>query len=119
MKGYDECNTILLPPRKAGDQLPIELSQHFFQQEKAKEESEKKRVETAAKLFDEQLKSSHMDMETSPHSELSHSGAEEETALEEPTKIQQEPTEVTQGNLPLMANINVYYFNRSSSKQIQ
>ena len=36
MKGYDEYNTTLLPPRKAGDQLPAELSEHFYEQEKAK-----------------------------------------------------------------------------------
>ena len=107
MKGYDEYNTILLPPRKAGDQLPAELSEHFFQQEKAKEESEKKRVKAAAKLFDEQLKSSNIDIQTSPHSELSHSGAEEEAAQEDSTKMQQEATEVTQGMLALMTNIRV------------
>ena len=107
MKGYDECNTILLPPRKAGDQIPAELSEHFLQQEKVKEASEKKRVEAAAKLFDEQLKSSHMDVQTSPHSELSHSGAEEETAQEDSAKIQHEATEVTQGMLAWMTNIRV------------
>jgi hypothetical protein len=97
MKGYDECNTILLPPRKAGDQLPGELSEHFYEQEKSKEEDEKKRVEAAAKLFDDQLKSSQMDVGTSPHSELSHSGVDEETAVEDPTKIPQETAEITKG----------------------
>ena len=35
MKGYDEYNTILLPPRKAGDQLRAELSEHFYEQAKS------------------------------------------------------------------------------------
>ncbi len=97
MKGYDEYNTILLPPRKAGDQLPAELSEYFYEKEKTKDENEKKRVEAAAKLFDEELKSSQMDIQTSPHSELSHSGVDEEPAVEDSNKIQQEATEITKG----------------------
>lgn len=97
MKGYDEYNTILLPPRNAGDQLPAELSEHFYEQEKTKEENEKKRVEAVAKLFDDQLKSSQMDVHTSPHSELSQPGLDEETAPEDSTKIPPETTEITKG----------------------
>lgn len=29
MKGYDEYNTILLPPRNPGDRLPNELLDYF------------------------------------------------------------------------------------------
>jgi len=29
MKGYDEYNTILLPPRNPGDRLPTELLDYF------------------------------------------------------------------------------------------
>ena len=29
MKGYDEYNTILLPPRPAGDKLPQELLEYY------------------------------------------------------------------------------------------
>lgn len=89
MKGYDECNTILLPPRKAGDPLPKELTEHFYEQIKQREENEKKRVEAVAKMFDEQLKRSHADNETSPFSEHSPVlGTDEE--LDEATKLQQE-----------------------------
>ena len=31
MKGYDSCNTLLLPPRAAGDRLPEELLQDYAQ----------------------------------------------------------------------------------------
>ena len=97
MKGYDEYNTILLPPRKAGDQLPAELLEYFNEQEKAKEDNEKKRVEAAAKPFDDQLRTSQMEMQTSPPSELSHSALDDETAAEEPTTAPQDTTEITKG----------------------
>jgi hydrocephalus-inducing protein len=29
MKGYDEYNTILLPPRAAGEKLPLELQDYY------------------------------------------------------------------------------------------
>ena len=97
MKGYDEYNTILLPPRKAGDQLPAELLEYFYEQEKAKEDNEKKRVEEAAKPLDDQLRSSQMEMQTSPPFELSHSALDDETAAEEPTTAPQDTTEITKG----------------------
>lgn len=102
MKGYDEYNTILLPPRKAGDHLPRELSEFFYEQEKTKEENEKKRVEAAARLFDEQLKNSQMEMRTSPHSELSQSGLEDEAFAEDPNRAPPETTEVTKGSTNIM-----------------
>lgn len=98
MKGYDEYNTILLPPRKAGDQLPSEISGHYYEQEKMKEQNEKKKAETAAKIFDDQLRNSLVDMETSPHSELSQSALDVNGANEEAVKTVQESNEVFKGN---------------------
>ncbi|KAL3860158.1 hypothetical protein ACJMK2_010318 [Sinanodonta woodiana] len=50
MKGYDEFNTILLPPRGVGDKLPQELLDYYEEQNKRLEETEKARreVEEAA-----------------------------------------------------------------------
>lgn len=78
MKGYDECNTILLPPRTGGDQLPTELTGHYYEQQKIKEENEKKRVEAVAKMFDEQLKRGQTDTAASPVSDHSRGGGDEE-----------------------------------------
>ena len=38
MKGYDEYNTILLPPRNAGDDLPKELNEAYNEMTKKKED---------------------------------------------------------------------------------
>ena len=70
MKGYDEYNTILLPPRTAGDRLPHELTEQYYADLKIKEDNEKMRVETVAKMFDDQLK----DDGTSPVSDHSQPG---------------------------------------------
>ncbi|XP_074644164.1 hydrocephalus-inducing protein homolog [Tubulanus polymorphus] len=45
MKGYDEYNTILLPPRAAGDKLPQELLDFYDEQMKKLEEIENSRRE--------------------------------------------------------------------------
>ena len=45
MKGYDEYNTILLPPRPTGDKLPPELMDYYEEQIRRMEESEKARRE--------------------------------------------------------------------------
>ncbi|XP_071173399.1 hydrocephalus-inducing protein homolog isoform X10 [Mytilus edulis] len=45
MKGYDEYNTILLPPRNSGDRLPHELLDYYDEQMKKLEESERARKE--------------------------------------------------------------------------
>ncbi|KAK6174452.1 hypothetical protein SNE40_017727 [Patella caerulea] len=45
MKGYDEYNTILLPPRPTGEKLPPELLQYYDDQMKRLEEEEKQRQE--------------------------------------------------------------------------
>jgi hydrocephalus-inducing protein len=42
IRGYDEYNTILLPPRPTGDKLPNELYDYFEEQLKKLEEEEKK-----------------------------------------------------------------------------
>lgn len=45
MKGYDEYNTILLPPRGTGEKLPPELMEYYEEQMKKLEESERTRKE--------------------------------------------------------------------------
>ncbi|KAK3085440.1 hypothetical protein FSP39_003318 [Pinctada imbricata] len=45
MKGYDEYNTILLPPRNPGEKLPPELVEFYDEQMKKLEESERARRE--------------------------------------------------------------------------
>ena len=50
MKGYDEYNTILLPPRRPTEKLPAELMEYFEEQTRKLEEAErlKKEAEEAA-----------------------------------------------------------------------
>ena len=48
MKGYDEYNTILLPPRQPGDKLPQEVIDAFNEQQRKKEAEEKEKAEAAA-----------------------------------------------------------------------
>ena len=45
MKGYDEFNTILLPPRQSGEKLPQELLDYYEEQMKKLEEQERQRRE--------------------------------------------------------------------------
>lgn len=47
MPGYDEYNTILLPPRNAGDKLPQEFYDYYDEQLKKLEEDEKKQRQTS------------------------------------------------------------------------
>jgi hydrocephalus-inducing protein len=42
IRGYDEFNTILLPPRQANDKLPLELYEFYDEQLKKLEEEERK-----------------------------------------------------------------------------
>jgi hydrocephalus-inducing protein len=42
VKGYDEYNTVLLPPRAAGEKLPNEFYEYYEEQLKKLEEEEKK-----------------------------------------------------------------------------
>ena len=44
MKGYDEYNTILLPPRQPGDKLPQEITDAYNEQQRKKEAEEKERA---------------------------------------------------------------------------
>ena len=48
MKGYDEYNTILLPPRQPGDKLPQEVVDAYNEQQRKKEAEEKEKAEAAA-----------------------------------------------------------------------
>ena len=48
MKGYDEYNTILLPPRLPGDKLPQEVIDAFNEQQRKKEAEEKEKAAAAA-----------------------------------------------------------------------
>ena len=48
MKGYDEYNTILLPPRQPGDKLPQEVMDAFNEQQRKKEAEEKEKAAAAA-----------------------------------------------------------------------
>ncbi|XP_068693384.1 hydrocephalus-inducing protein homolog [Montipora foliosa] len=48
MKGYDEYNTILLPPRYPGEKLPQEVTDAFNEQQRKKEAEEKEKAEAAA-----------------------------------------------------------------------
>lgn len=48
MKGYDEYNTILLPPRHPGDKLPQEVTDAYNEQERKKVAEEKEKAEAAA-----------------------------------------------------------------------
>ena len=48
MKGYDEYNTILLPPRKPGHKLPQEVTDAYNEQQRKKEAEEKEKAEAAA-----------------------------------------------------------------------
>lgn len=45
MKGYDEYNTILLPPRAHGEKLPPELLEYYDEQLRKMEEAEKAKRE--------------------------------------------------------------------------
>ena len=45
MKGYDEYNTMLLPPRDPGTKLPGELTDYYEEQMKKLEEVERLRRE--------------------------------------------------------------------------
>lgn len=47
VKGYDEYNTLLLPPRGAGERLPIEFYDFYEEQlKKLDEEERKQKLET-------------------------------------------------------------------------
>ena len=48
MKGYDEYNTILLPPRTPGHKLPQEVTDAYNEQQRKKEAEEKEKAEAAA-----------------------------------------------------------------------
>lgn len=48
MKGYDEYNTILLPPRQPGEKLPQEVVDSFSEQQRKKEAEDKEKAEAAA-----------------------------------------------------------------------
>ena len=48
MRGYDEYNTILLPPRKPGDKLPQEVTDAYNEQQRKKEAEEKEKAEAVA-----------------------------------------------------------------------
>lgn len=48
MKGYDEYNTILLPPRQPGEKLPQEVIDAFNEQQRKKEAEDKEKAEAAA-----------------------------------------------------------------------
>lgn len=48
MKGYDEYNTILLPPRQPGEKLPQEVTDAYDEQQRKKEAEEKEKAEAAA-----------------------------------------------------------------------
>lgn len=39
LKGYDSCNTLLLPPRHPGEKLPPELYEYFKEMKKSKEDN--------------------------------------------------------------------------------
>lgn len=47
MKGYDEYNTILLPPRQPGGKLPQEVIDAFNEQQRKKEAEEKEKAAAA------------------------------------------------------------------------
>ena len=48
MKGYDEYNTILLPPRPAGSDLPKELIEAYNEMRRKKDEDTKINVNPAS-----------------------------------------------------------------------
>lgn len=48
MKGYDEYNTILLPPRQPGHKLPQEITDAYNEQQRKKEAEEKEKAQAAA-----------------------------------------------------------------------
>ena len=48
MKGYDEYNTILLPPRQPGDRLPQEIMEAYHEQQRKKDAEEKEKAEAAS-----------------------------------------------------------------------
>lgn len=50
-QGYDEHETILLPPREPGDKLPLELSEYYENQMKKLEEADKARKEAQEKAI--------------------------------------------------------------------
>jgi len=50
VKGYDEYNTILLPPRPPGEKLPKEVTESYLEQQSKKEEEEKAQADAAARL---------------------------------------------------------------------
>ena len=48
MKGYDEYNTILLPPRQPGEKLPQEVIDAYNEHQRKKEAEDKEKAEAAA-----------------------------------------------------------------------
>ena len=53
MRGYDEYNSILLPPRLAGEKLPHELYEFYDEQTKKLEEEERKLKQSIAEPISE------------------------------------------------------------------
>lgn len=50
MKGYDEYNTILLPPRQPGEKLPLEVIDSYSEQQRKKEADEKAKADAAGSM---------------------------------------------------------------------
>ncbi|XP_053402100.1 hydrocephalus-inducing protein homolog isoform X11 [Mercenaria mercenaria] len=73
MKGYDEYNTILLPPRPPGEKLPPELLEYYEEQMLKLEESEKARREA-----EEQEESARREAEDRDREENGEEGKDKE-----------------------------------------
>ncbi|CAH1779299.1 unnamed protein product [Owenia fusiformis] len=77
MRGFDEYNTVLLPPRATGDKLPSELVDYYEEQIKKFEEAEKARIE--AEEAAEQARKEQEEQEAAAAAAAAAEGEDDET----------------------------------------
>ena len=99
MKGYDEMNTILLPPRNPGDKLPQELLDYYDEQMKRLEEQERLR-----KIAEEEEAARRAALAAEEAERLA---AEEALAGEERGETGEEAAKVEDGSAAGDASINI------------
>ncbi|CAF0787663.1 unnamed protein product [Brachionus calyciflorus] len=64
IRGYDEYNTILLPPRNVGDKLPIELYDFYEEQQKKLEEEDQKQKQLLNDTINEMENQENVEIKT-------------------------------------------------------
>ncbi|CAL1528045.1 unnamed protein product [Lymnaea stagnalis] len=84
MKGYDEFNTLLLPPRDVGSKLPQELTDYFEEQVRKLEESERA---AAFELVRQETERREMEEKDAEEKALGQTEQEESMMLESTTIV--------------------------------